>query len=129
MSNFYFLKIDGVVTAFEYTCDDEDQRLDGSSKYTWNNIAPEQFLSCEEIAEHVLTTFEDEADVRDFKQVAYEDLIMYHHSFGRWIRNTYGLWHPKNPYVIAGDTGDGHPDGLSMRAIKLAHQILTTKTF
>jgi len=38
-------------------------------------------------------------------------------NFGRWIRNAYGLWDRKNPYVKLAAEGDDpmHPDNVSGR--------------
>lgn len=50
-----------------------------------------------------------------------------HHSFGQWIRNTFLLWHPKNPntmldykpeLVDGADHSPRHPDAVSMRVME-----------
>lgn len=50
------------------------------------------------------TSFEQER----FLQTKKEDLILYHHSLGRKIRNDFNLW----------ENLDEHPDILSMRLIE-----------
>ena len=49
-----------------------------------------------------------------------ENLISYHHGFGRYIRNTYKLWETKwEPELKEGaDYSPYHPDSLSMLAIQ-----------
>lgn len=77
------------------------------------------FLTEEQIISDLLLVKLAEQDKREIKKTAEADLIMYHHGFGRWIRNTYGLWDPKNPYVDFNDPmGDNHPDQMSQRIIE-----------
>lgn len=120
MSNsFYFLKINGKIQKFEYIYSNNDRNE------IWKNIPFSEFLSVNEIVEHQLKELPAETKV-DFSKMAEDDLIMMHHTYGTWIRNSYGLWHPNNPFVIKNDLGDGHPDGLSMLVIKGIHKRLTT---
>lgn len=53
------------------------------------------------------------------RRTSVEDLIYFHNTVGRHIRNTYNLWdHPRaqfDPY------GDHHPDNWSMRIIERVH--------
>lgn len=115
----YFLKHNGKVerTTFPYT--------HGAENKEWNSIPQEQFLSVKEIAKHQLSQLTTE-QLQEFKNIPQDDLIGLHHGYGMWIRNNYALWHPKNPYVIPGDLGDCHPDGLSQRAIEEMHRMLNT---
>lgn len=124
-NNFYFLKINGQVREFEFTYDSKDQTLNPTSLYTWNHIRPEQFLSVSQIVDHEFERLSVD-EKTDFSNFPEQDLIQLHHEYGRWIRNSYGLWHPGNPFVIPGDPGDGHPDGLSMLVIKALHKLCNT---
>ena len=67
-----------------------------------------------------------------FKNSKKENLIDYHHSIGRNIRNTYGLWNSENPstkhwhnfpddrLIIDGiDCSQDHPDAVSFDIIVL----------
>lgn len=65
------------------------------------------------------------------------ELIQLHHSFGRWVRNWYGLWRENNPLttleyvpeVVNGtDVSSRHPDAVSMRLIEDLYKRLQTKT-
>jgi hypothetical protein len=61
------------------------------------------------------------ADVEeDFKSVAEHDLIQYHHTLGRNIRNHFKLW--ENEWTPTGDdtvdTSPEHPDAVSMAVIR-----------
>ena len=48
------------------------------------------------------------------------NLIDYHHSLGRYIRNKYKLWNKKwEPLIINGsDHSPDHPDNISMKMIE-----------
>jgi hypothetical protein len=116
--SWYFLKVNGNIEQVEYSYEN-----DGPNE-EWNNIPSSQFLSVDEIAEHQLKQLTIE-DLRFFATVEKSELIMMHHSYGRWIRNSYGLWHPKNPFVVPNDLGDGHPDGLSMLTIEAIYKRCT----
>ena len=50
-----------------------------------------------------------------------EDLIAYHHSWGRNIRNRYNLW--QNPEALE-DIGEAHPDDASSVIIQAVWQRL-----
>lgn len=51
-----------------------------------------------------------------------DNLISLHFTLGQWIRNTFGLWNPDNPYIK-----DTHPDDLSQEIIeKLAKRLKET---
>lgn len=116
---WYFLKINGKVekASFPYA--------HGTANEQWNSIPKEQFLSVQEIAEHQLKQMTVE-QLTEFANIPQDELIILHHSYGMYLRNNYGLWHPNNPHVIEGDLGDGHPDGLSQRAIEEMHRRVTT---
>lgn len=115
--NSYILKIDGNVQEFKYTYDRN------SVNEGWNNISPSQFLSPDEIANNEISLMKPE-DRELFKAMKKEELIRLHFGYGMHVRNTYGLWHPNNPFVIKDDLNEGHPDGLSMRAIYTMHALL-----
>lgn len=114
-SNWYFLKVKGNIEKVEYTYEAN------IVNEIWESIPASQFLSVEEIAGHQLARISSE-DLKFFRETEKKDLIGMHHSYGRWIRNSYGLWHPNNPFVVKGDLEDGHPDGLSMLVLELIHK-------
>lgn len=124
---FIYLKINDKIEKFEYTYDRNDEVYDGTSKHTYNNIKREQFLTPREIAQHEHDRF-PATERKRIAAVSKEDLIAYHHGYGTFIRNSYGLWHPSNPFVVKDDLGDGHPDGLSMIAIRHLHELCTKRT-
>ena len=84
-----------------------------------------QGLTVEEIIEdlrkEIFETWPEEA-ITDFFLTEYNEnnLIMYHHSLGRYIRNMYGLWgRPWEPKIINGvDTSPEHPDAISMTIMR-----------
>ena len=42
------------------------------------------------------------------------DMIQYHHSVGRWIRNEFRLWDKNNPYTqFVDENSENHPDQMS----------------
>lgn len=56
----------------------------------------------------------------EFINMSKEDLIKYHHSLGRDIRNEFGLWqYAWTPQIENGfDMSPDHPDAVSMRVIE-----------
>lgn len=69
-------------------------------------------LTKQQIVEDVLLSLTD-ADRILLKYTPKERLIMLHPTFGMYIRNTYGLWHPDYPHL------DGkHPDDYSMEIVE-----------
>lgn len=65
--------------------------------------------------------------LREFRECPKEDLIRYHHSLGRAIRNAFGLhqipWKPKIDKDGV-DVSKDHPDAVSMAIIEAAHKKL-----
>lgn len=64
------------------------------------------------------------AELKDFKKIflstEFADLISYHSTFGREIRNKYNLWMRRwIPELEDGvDVSPNHPDALSMKIIE-----------
>lgn len=74
-----------------------------------------------EVIRHIHTW--DQKDQDYFFTLGYEDsLITLHHSFGRWIRNTYRLWdYTHTPEIVGGvDYSKYHPDAVSMEILRQA---------
>jgi hypothetical protein len=94
----------------------------------WEQLPSTAFLSVDEILRDMPDRIsnEDQIWIKEHKP---DELISLHHSLGRWIRNTYGLWHPNNPLVIKDDLGDGHPDGISQRIIEKFYAKLNTSAY
>jgi len=63
---------------------------------------------------------EDPEFIDEFLSNKKEDLIQYHSSTGRFIRNHYRLWEKKwEPEMVDGsDHSPHHPDAISMRVIE-----------
>lgn len=60
-------------------------------------------------------------DVQVLMETRFEDLIQFHSSVGRSIRNEYGLWNVDwEPELNAAgiDCSPNHPDAVSMRIIE-----------
>ena len=77
------------------------------------------FLSEPDIVSDLLLRKWTEPDKQTLKNTPYDDLIMYHHSVGMWIRNSYLLWDPNNPIVDHRDSmSDNFPDQISQRIIE-----------
>ncbi len=54
-----------------------------------------------------------DADREKFKHTSESDLMIYHHGFGTYIRNQFGLW-KGNKGLLKSCGGEGlHPDGAS----------------
>lgn len=79
----------------------------------------------EEIVAEVISWFKEspvEAQV-EFLECKEEDLVMYHHSLGRAIRNEFNLWEIDWVPMIdetGTDISPAHPDSRSMFIIKEA---------
>jgi len=57
------------------------------------------------------------ADQLEFVQASKDDLIMLHHSLGRWIRNNWGLWEEGELFHHMKSLGFIHPDDMSQSII------------
>lgn len=68
------------------------------------------FKSPDQIVDHLYDTMKD---VDRKSLMSFNDSIALHHTFGRHIRNEYGLWHEDNPHMK-----DKHPDDVSDEIIK-----------
>ena len=75
----------------------------------------------------IIKQVKDEAP-EDFKQLLItltkQDLISFHHTLGRHIRNAHGLWELGHEPVIEDgiDVSKNHPDNISMRIIEAIWQ-------
>lgn len=54
----------------------------------------------------------NEEDIRTLRSTRENRLVLFHHTMGRYLRNSYGLWNPANPYLRG-----RHPDDLSAAII------------
>lgn len=62
-----------------------------------------------------------EDDISVLKETAFADLVQFHHTVGRWIRNHYNLWDYEWEPVVGSDGVDyspNHPDAVSQRIIE-----------
>lgn len=79
------------------------------------------FLDKERIADDLLNNLTDE-DKKAFAHTPKNNIIRYHLNFGMWIRNTYSMWDPNNPYTDPNDPeGPTHPDQYSYAVMELLH--------
>lgn len=87
------------------------------------------FMTFDEIVNDLLLYQWSEKDKQVLKNTPEKDLIMYHHSVGRWIRNHYKLWDKNNPLTLKDyqpniqngvDYSERHPDAISMKIIVTA---------
>ena len=85
----------------------------------------------EEIVESVIARIEaaDDFERAAFVGTSRDRLGTYHHGFGTWIRNTYGLWeNPWEPVIEDGcDVSPDHPDNISGRIIEAVHDRMTDR--
>jgi len=90
-------------------------------------FSPKRFLNEDEIVWDIMSRMTPELDTEiRAPQNEAAVAVMFHSSFGRYVRNTYGMWHPNNPHttraVVDKDnesvyTGN-HPDDMSARIIE-----------
>lgn len=57
-------------------------------------------------------------ELMEFMRSSYDDLIKYHHSMGRWIRNHWNLWYNSQLFHDMESLGFTHPDDMSSAIIK-----------
>ena len=66
-----------------------------------------------------------------FKNTLFKDLVKYHHGFGTWIRNTYGLWKKDSELLksieLLKKVKHIHPDEASQFIIELVWKKLNGK--
>lgn len=61
-------------------------------------------------------SFEEQTE---FLKVEKEDLVLYHHGLGRWIRNNWELWEDNSPLKDhMSSLGFIHPDDMSQAIIE-----------
>lgn len=96
----------------------------------------ELYLSPDEIHNDILLSKLDEQTKRALRDLPQTDLIMCHHTFGRWIRNFYRLWEQDNPYTMLHHQPDlqngvdhsvTHPDYVSQKIIERLWRTLNGK--
>ena len=83
-------------------------------------------VSFDNMVDEVFSWIEGESQetIDQFLDTKEENLLMYHNTLGRTIRNHFRLWeHPWTPIfqVVNGikvDVSDEHPDAISMRVIE-----------
>jgi len=72
-----------------------------------------EYWTAEQILEYMIKNLRGEDLLEILKCSKESDMMVFHHSVGRWIRNTFKLWDPKNPHL------DGmHPDEMSSEILK-----------
>lgn len=85
-------------------------------------------INIEECAKEVLTWFENSAEKDKvlFKQTDISQVISYHNTLGRSIRNHFSLWENEwEPEIVDGiDISEDHPDAVSMKIIKRVHEMV-----
>lgn len=97
------------------------QRTVVQDRTQYYSILPSEMLSVDEIIDDLYYGLSS-SELQKIKQETEDNLIMYHSTFGRFIRNTFCLWLTGNPNVVLNDLGDGHPDGVSMTIIRKLHE-------
>jgi hypothetical protein len=61
----------------------------------------------------------DDEEIETLITTKLDELLQFHNSVGRRIRNEYFLWHDDNPYTDNIDPdSDTHPDQMSQRIIE-----------
>ena len=93
------------------------------ARYTGSSTTastPADLLTEEEIAQDVYNGLGDEDFILLLEVKTREDMIQFHHSAGRHIRNHYKLWERTyTPVIIDGvDCAEDHPDAISARILE-----------
>ncbi|NQU73249.1 MAG: hypothetical protein HQ547_00875 [Candidatus Omnitrophica bacterium] len=84
---------------------------------------PKNLNECYEELEKVL----DKEELNEFKATKEEDLVKYHFSIGRWIRNTWHLWGDAELKKYFNNMEIHHPDDMSGIIITSFHRYLNGK--
>jgi len=117
MTTMFIIKRDGEIGPVEFCVKTKE----------FERIKPDEFLSVNEIVQEILdnTSQKELLEIRDMNK---NDLILLHHNFGRWIRNSYGLWLEQNPLIQVNAEPDSlqHPDNLSFDIIEKVYARLTS---
>ena len=72
-----------------------------------------EYWTIEQILDYMVKNLKDGDIIEILKCQKESDMIAFHSSVGRWIRNTFKLWDPNNPHL------DGmHPDEMSTEILK-----------
>lgn len=66
---------------------------------------------------NILSLMDDESKNK-VRQMAKNDLIKFHHSWGRGIRNSFGLWKGNKELIVSSCGQYCHPDEASMKIIE-----------
>lgn len=79
----------------------------------------------DEIVKDVFNSLVDD-EKSSLNQCPKDDLIGYHHSAGRFIRNHYKLWETSwTPEIVDGvDYSPNHPDAVSMQIIERVWELV-----
>jgi len=90
--------------------------MDFRKQYTVKEMADIVFKDLSERA--------SKEDIAAFTETKQENLVSFHSSLGRSIRNGFKLWEfPWKPEIVDGiDMSDNHPDSISMRVLELVHK-------
>jgi len=91
------------------------------AEYMWDKLTETHFLYAAEIVLDLYSML-SEKDKQYILNTPRKDLNKLHFTFGQDIRNTYGLWHPKNPAIKL-----EHPDDTSYRIIEALYDFLIIK--
>lgn len=81
------------------------------NKLSWK---PETVEQCMVAIEQLLTAQENDQLIKSSE----DDLIMYHHGLGRWIRNNWDLWQGGPLLNHMKTLGFTHPDDMSQSLIE-----------
>ena len=72
-----------------------------------------EFFTGEQIIEYMVKNLRNEEIIAILEHEKESDMIAYHSSVGRWMRNTFKLWEATYPY-----SDEMHPDDYSYELLK-----------
>jgi len=78
-------------------------------------------------AVQILFAESSEEELKLLTSTPEEDLILYHHSYGNYIRNSFGLWSGNTALLISVCGEQCHPDDASMKIIETLWQMAREK--
>lgn len=98
-----------LLLVFPLACFAQDATTQATPKQEQGIYIPKDLEECFIELKKMLSSEE----LEEFKNKEEKDVVSYHHSLGRWIRNNWGLWSESRLVKYFNSIGINHPDDMS----------------